>query len=76
MTFHLKPLSLTLSDIERSIQVSQVFSGLSINLFKITTELLLMMDRKSYMSFHMAPLSLTLSDLDRANRDQAYFRRP
>ena len=27
--------------------------------FKITTELLLMMDRKSYMRFHLAPLSLT-----------------
>ena len=39
---------------------------ISPNLFKITTELLLMMDRKSYMRFHLAPLSLTLSDLDRS----------
>ena len=55
------PLSLTSSDLERSIQLTQVFSGLylHLNLFKITTELLLMMDRKSCMRFHMAPLSLT-----------------
>ena len=39
---------------------------ISPNLFKITTELLLMMDRKSCMRFHMAPLSLTLSDLERS----------
>ena len=37
---------------------------ISPNLFKITTELLLMMDRKSYMNFHLAQLSLTLSDLE------------
>ena len=37
---------------------------ISQNLFKITTELLLMVDRKSYMMFHLAPLSLTLSDLE------------
>ena len=34
--------------------------------FRITTELLLVMDRKSYMKFHLAPLSLTLSDLDKS----------
>ena len=70
------PLFLTLGDIERSIQVTQVFNGLSPNLFKITTELLLMMDRKSYMKFHLAQLSMTLSDLERSNRGHAYFRGP
>ena len=28
MRFHLEPLSLTLSDLEKSIQVTQVFNGL------------------------------------------------
>ena len=32
------PLSLTLSDLEMSIQVTQLFNGLSQNLFKISTE--------------------------------------
>ena len=36
------------------------------NLFKITTEVLLVMDRKSYMRFHLEPLSLPLSDLERS----------
>ena len=36
------------------------------NLFKITTDLLLVMDSKSYMRFHLEPLSLTLSDLERS----------
>ena len=76
MKFHLAPLSLTLSDLERSIQVTQVFNGLYPHLFKITTELLLMMDRKSCMRFHLAQLSMTLSDLERSNRGQAYFRGP
>ena len=40
------PLSLTLSDLERSIQVTGFQWPISPNLFKITTELLLM-DRKS-----------------------------
>ena len=39
---------------------------ISPNLFKITTKLLLMMDRKSYMKCHLAPLSLTLSALERS----------
>ena len=44
------------------------------NLFKITTELLLiMMDRKSYMRYHLVPLSLTLSDLERLDR-KSYMR--
>ena len=60
------PVSLTLNDIERSIQVTGFQWSISPNLFKITTELLLMMDRKSYMRFHMAPLSLTSSDLERS----------
>ena len=59
MKFHLAWFSLTLSDLQRSIQITQGFNGLSPNLFKITTELLLMMDRKSYMRFYLAPLSLT-----------------
>ena len=67
MKFHFEPLSLTLSDLERSIQVTAGFQWpISTNLLKITTELILMMDRKSYMRFHMAPLSLTLSDLERS----------
>ena len=66
MTFHLEPLSLTLSDLEMSIQVTGFQWPISTNLFKIPTELLLMMDRKSCMRYHLAPLSLTLSDLDRS----------
>ena len=73
MKFHLAPLSLTLSDLERSIQVTQVFNDLYPNLFKITTELLLMMDRMSYMRFHLVQLSMTLSDLERSNRGQGNF---
>ena len=64
--FHLEPLSLTMSDLERSIQVTQVFNGLYLQILKITTELLLVMDKKSYLRFHLAPLSLTLSDLERS----------
>ena len=52
-------MSLTLSDTERSIQMTGFQWPLSPNLFKITTKLLLMMNRKSYMKFHLAPLSLT-----------------
>ena len=48
MKCHLEPLYLTLSDLERSIQVTGFQWPVSPNLFKITTELLLMMDRKSY----------------------------
>ena len=59
----LAQLSLTLSDLERSMQVTQVSSGLYL---QISTELLLVMDRKSYMKFHLAPLSLTLSDRERS----------
>ena len=71
------PLSLTLSDQERSVKVTQFFNGLYFpNIFKITTELLLMMDRKSYMRFHLAQLSMTFSDCERSNRGQAYFRGP
>ena len=66
MKLHLAPLTLTLSDLERSIQVTGFQWPISPNLFKITTELILMMDRKSYMRFHLAPLSLTLSDLERS----------
>ena len=75
MKFHLPLFSLTLSDLERSIQVTQVFNGLyrSPNLFKITTELLLMMDRKSYMRFHLSPLSLTLSDIERSTQVTQVF---
>ena len=62
MKFHLALFSLTLSDLERSIQVTGFQWPISPSLFKITTELLLT-DRKSYMRFHMTPLSLTLSDL-------------
>ena len=65
MTFHLASLSLTLSDLERSVQVTVFQWPISPNLFKKATELLLMLDRKSYMRFHLAPLSFTLSDLER-----------
>ena len=53
MRFHLAPLSLTLSDLERSIQVTQVFNGLYLQIYFVTIdcpELLLMTDRKSYMA--------------------------
>ena len=66
------PLSLTSSDLERSIQVTGFQWTISPNLFKISTELLLVMDRK----FHLAPFSFTSSDLERSNRGQAYFRGP
>ena len=49
MKFHLAPLSFILSDLERSIQVTQVFNGLYPNLFKITTKLLLMVDIGSHI---------------------------
>ena len=52
----------------------QVFNGLYPNLFKITTNLLFLMDRKSYMKFHLAPMSLTWSHLERSNWGQTYFR--
>ena len=69
------PVSLTLSDLE---SVNPGHTGfqwpISPSLFKITTELLLMMDRKSYMRFHLAQLSMTLSDLERSNGGQANFR--
>ena len=48
MRFHLEPLSLTLSDLERSIKVTVFQWPISPNLFKTTTELILVMDRKSY----------------------------
>ena len=70
------PLSLTSNDLKRSIQVTGFQWPISLNLFKITTELLLVTDRKSYMKFHLAPLSLTLSDIERSVRGQAYFRGP
>ena len=48
MRFHLEPLSLTLSGLERSNPDHTGFQWpISPNIFKITTELLLMMDRKS-----------------------------
>ena len=75
LKFHLAPLALTLSDLERSIQVTGFQWSISPNLFKITTELLLVIDRKSYMKFHLVPLSLTLSDLERSNRGQALCQR-
>ena len=59
MKFHLALFSFTLSDLESSIQVTQVFNGLyrpiSPNLFKITTELLLMMDRKPFSTLAPPP---------------------
>ena len=63
MKFHLALFSLTLSDLESSIQVTGFQWPISPNLFKITTQFVLMMERKSYMKFHLAPLSMTLSDL-------------
>ena len=66
MKFHLALFSLTLSDLERSVKVTGFQWPISPNLFKITTEVLFVMDRKSYMRFHLAPLSLTLSDLERS----------
>ena len=66
MNFHLALFSLTLSDLEISIQVTQVFNGLYIEIYSRCTELLLVMNRKSYMRFHLEPLSLTLSDIERS----------
>ena len=53
MKFHLAQFSLTLSDIERSIQVTGFQRPISPNLLKITTELLLM-DRKSYTMYEVS----------------------
>ena len=74
MKFHLARFSLTLSDLERSIQVT----GFQFNSYisKSIQDTTVLMDRKSYMRFHLAPLSLTWSDLERSNRGQAYFRGP
>ena len=47
MKFHLAMFSVTLSNLERSIQVTGFQWAISPNLFKITTELLLVMDKKS-----------------------------
>ena len=61
------PLSLTWSDPMSSNQGHTDSQWpISQNIFKIITELLLVMDRKSYMRFHLVPLSLTLSDLERS----------
>ena len=50
MEFPLAPLSLTLSDIERTNPGHTGFQWpISPNPFKTTTELLLMMDRKSHI---------------------------
>ena len=66
MRFYLAPLSLTWSDLERSNRGRTGCKwSISPNLFKITIELLFVMDRKPYMVFHLAPLYLTLSDLER-----------
>ena len=55
-------------EFDNRIEINRVRSGEIMWLFplKIATELILMMDRKSYMRFHMTPLSLTLSDLERS----------
>ena len=63
-----------MSDLERSIQVTVFQWPISLNLFKITTELLLVMDWKSYMRFHLEPLSLTLSDIERSHRGHTSFQ--
>ena len=76
MKFHLGRFSLTLSDLERSIQVTGFQWPIFPNLFKITTELLLVMDNKSYMKFHLATLSLTLSDLERSIQVTQVFSGP
>ena len=66
MRFPLEPLSFIVNDLERSNRGHTSFQWpISPNLFKITTELLLVMGRKSYMMFHLAPLFFTLSDIER-----------
>ena len=65
MRFRLVPLSLTLSDLEMSMKVTQV-SMAYISKSIQDNHRVLVMDRKSYMRFHLAPLSLTLSDLERS----------
>ena len=47
----------------------EIFPNLeSPNLLRIITELLLMMDKKSYMRFHLMPLSVTLISQSRSHR--------
>ena len=41
--------------------------------WQIRPNLLLMMDRKSYMPFHSVLLTLTYSDVERLNQGHAYF---
>ena len=58
--------SLTLSDLERSVEVTCFQWPVSPELFKIATKLLLMMNRKSYIQFLLALFSLTLTDPQRS----------
>ena len=76
MNFHLAPLSLTLSDLERSIQVTRFSMAYISTSIQDNHRVTMVMDMKSYMRFHLAQLSMALSDLERSNRGQAYFRGP
>ena len=62
MKFPLARFSLTLKGQSRSHRFSMAYISKCIQ----DNQLLLVMDRKSYMRFHLEPLSLTLSDLERS----------
>ena len=50
----------------KNVDMAVILLTPMITMFCLLIELLLMMDRKSYMRFHLAPLSLTLSDIERS----------
>ena len=55
------------------IEVRHISEGRNLETIADRLNLLLMMDRKSYMVFHLATFILTWSELERSNRGQAYF---
>ena len=50
----------------KNVDMAVILLTRMITMFCLLIELLLMMDRKSYMRFHLEPLSLTLSDIERS----------
>ena len=60
MRFHLAQLSMTLSDLKRSIEVRHISEGRNLEpLANLLLNLLSMVDRKSYMVFHFVAFALT-----------------
>ena len=55
------------------IEIRLISEGRNLVYLQIRLNLLLMMDRKSYMVFYLVTFALTSSDLERSNQGQAYF---